>query len=138
MAGIGIQTTVQYRNQLGRFERLCDEAGAKSARAMVDFVAREAHSAAPVGPARGDYGRRPKLTSSISGVMTSSKAGVVRAETPHAGPQEMGAGPHPIPNAFGSGQTVMHPGNGPQPYLRPAIAKLAGRTFGILKRYYPV
>lgn len=30
-------------------------------------------------------------------------------------------GPYPIPNAFGWGITVMHPGNAPQPYLGPAF-----------------
>ena len=29
-------------------------------------------------------------------------------------------GPYPIPNAFGWGITVMHPGNDPKPYLAPA------------------
>ena len=33
---------------------------------------------------------------------------------------EFGTRPHPIPNAFGLGITVMHPGTDPQPYLRPA------------------
>lgn len=30
-------------------------------------------------------------------------------------------GPYPIPNAFGWGITVMHPGNAPQPYMGPAF-----------------
>ncbi|MCZ4497893.1 MAG: Bacteriophage HK97-gp10, putative tail-component [Marmoricola sp.] len=30
-------------------------------------------------------------------------------------------GPYPIPNAFGWGITVMHPGNAPKPYLGPAF-----------------
>jgi hypothetical protein len=33
---------------------------------------------------------------------------------------ELGTRPHPIPNAFGLGFTVMHPGTEAQPYLRPA------------------
>lgn len=35
--------------------------------------------------------------------------------------EEGTAGPYPIPNAFGWGITVMHPGNTPRPYLGPAF-----------------
>lgn len=31
------------------------------------------------------------------------------------------AGPYPIPNAFGRGDYVMHPGISPQPYMGPAF-----------------
>jgi len=36
---------------------------------------------------------------------------------------EYGTRPHPIPNAFGWGITVHHPGTEAQPYLRPAAYK---------------
>lgn len=39
----------------------------------------------------------------------------------HWAAQEYGARPHPIPNAFGRGFTVQHPGNAAQPYMRPAL-----------------
>ncbi len=48
-------------------------------------------------------------------------AGRIGAHADHAAAQELGAGPHPIPNAFGRGITVEHPGNQAQPYLRPAV-----------------
>lgn len=36
---------------------------------------------------------------------------------------EYGTRPHPIPNAFGHGVTVMHPGTDAQPFMRPAAYK---------------
>lgn len=46
----------------------------------------------------------------------------VGPEVSYGGYVEEGtAGPYPIPNAFGWGITVMHPGNSPQPYLAPAF-----------------
>lgn len=47
-------------------------------------------------------------------------AGTLYADTEYAAAVEQGSAPHEIPNAFGSGTTVMHPGGPAQPYLRPA------------------
>ncbi len=137
MAGFEARTTVQYRDRSGRFAKLLEAGDAGMARDMVETTARFAHEGAPVGPARADYDRREKLSGSIEHRMTSATAGVVHARAGHAGPQELGAGPHLIPNAFGSGQPVMHPGNAPQPYLRPALTKLRPLIPGMLKRWYP-
>lgn len=48
-------------------------------------------------------------------------AGQLVARVPHAAAVEMGSAPHDIPNAFGRGVTVHHPGGPAQPYLRPAV-----------------
>lgn len=137
MSGIEARMQVQFRNRLGQFAALCDAAGVSMARDMVETTAAFAHEEAPVGPGRHDYGRRPKLTSSIHGRMTSAKAGVVEAKTGHALPQELGAGPHLIPNAFGLGIDVMHPGNAPQPYLSPALRHLQPLLPAMLAKHYP-
>lgn len=137
MAGFTAKTTVQYRNNLGRFAKLIEHGSEGMARDMVETTADFAHEGAPVGPARSDYGRREKLSGSIEGHMTSATAGVVKAHAGHAGPQELGAGPHEIPNAFGSGHPVMHPGNAPQPYLRPALERLRPLIPGMLRKWYP-
>lgn len=42
------------------------------------------------------------------------------ADAEYAAAQELGAQPHTIPNAWGRGVPVEHPGNAAQPYLRPA------------------
>lgn len=47
-------------------------------------------------------------------------SGRLYANTDYAAAVELGSSAHEIPNAFGTGATVMHPGGPPQPYLRPA------------------
>lgn len=47
-------------------------------------------------------------------------AGTLHADTEYAAAVEMGSAPHDIPNAWGTGHTVRHPGGPAQPYLRPA------------------
>jgi hypothetical protein len=47
------------------------------------------------------------------------------------------AAPHWIPNAFGRGVPVLHPGNAAQPYVRPAIISMKGaKAIGIVKPFY--
>lgn len=48
-------------------------------------------------------------------------AGRIGFRADHAAPVEVGASPHEIPNAWGRGITVEHPGTKAQPYLRPAV-----------------
>lgn len=48
-------------------------------------------------------------------------AGTLFADTDYAAAVELGASPHEIPNAWGRGITVEHPGTKAQPYLRPAV-----------------
>lgn len=136
MAGITVKTNVQFRSNLGRFAALQGRNAEGAARDMVETAADLAYENAPVGPARKDYGRREKLTSSIEGRMTGRTTGVVEADAGHAAAIESGAAPHEIPNAFGSGQTVMHPGNEPQPYIRPVLAQLQPYLPGILRKWF--
>lgn len=134
---MAVSPEVRFRNNFGRFIGVCDEAGARAAQELVEATADIASDLAPVGPGRADYGRRPKLSGAIFPVMMSAKVGRVVARAGHALAQEYGAGPHWIPNAFGFGITVLHPGNGPQPYLRPAIRAVQPLVPGILERAYP-
>ncbi len=46
--------------------------------------------------------------------------GPTRAGMEYAAGIEMGNLPHTIPNAFGKGITVHHPGNAPMPFMEPA------------------
>lgn len=47
-------------------------------------------------------------------------AGTLSANQPYAAAVELGSEQHEIPNAWGTGRTVIHPGGPAQPYLRPA------------------
>jgi hypothetical protein len=46
--------------------------------------------------------------------------GQLFADTEYAAAVELGSEAHEIPNAWGTGRTVTHPGGPAQPYLRPA------------------
>lgn len=139
MAGYGFEVSNQIymRDNFGRFEAILDEAGVRTAAAMVEAAADDAADRAPVGPGRKDYGRRPKLNTVVIPVMTSPKVGVIVVRTGHGSSQEHGARPHWIPNAFGMGVPVLHPGNAAQPYVRPAILALRRKAIAIAKRFYP-
>lgn len=61
-----------------------------------------------------------RLVASIEGRITSDFDAEVGSPLDYAASVEMGARPHLIPHAFGRPGAVHHPGNPPQPYLRPA------------------
>jgi hypothetical protein len=48
------------------------------------------------------------------------EAGTLHADQDYAAAVELGSSEHEIPNAWGTGRTVLHPGGPAQPYLRPA------------------
>lgn len=137
MAGIHATTEVHLRDNFGAFIAACDAAATRSVQEAMVEGTRVARAMAPSGPARQDYGRRPKLKANIWGHMISSRSARIVATPGHALPQEKSAGPHPIPNAFGRGITVQHPGNAAQPYLRPALAAIARMLPPVMKRNYP-
>lgn len=92
-----------------------DEAFSKAERVVAKTafdIAGTAQTLAPVDT--GD------LKNSIGADVDSLHA-VIGPTVEYGGWVEEGTeGPYPIPNAFGWGITVMHPGNDPQPYLGPA------------------
>ena len=49
---------------------------------------------------------------------------------------ELGNPPHAIPNAFGSGKTVWHPGNPPKSFLRKALDTVSGQLNNIFNKEY--
>lgn len=62
------------------------------------------------------------LMGSISTDITDDGLGFeVGPTAEYGGYVEEGTAPHPIPDAFGWGITVMHPGTSPEPYLAPAF-----------------
>lgn len=132
-----VSTEIHFRDNSGRFAAMMAARGAAAARALVEATASEAAAKAPVGPGRRDYARRPKLSSSVEPVMTGAKVGVIVVRAGHGAAQEHGAAAHWIPNAFGSGVPVLHPGNAAQPYVRPAIISMKGaKAIGIVRPFY--
>lgn len=64
----------------------------------------------------------PRDTNDLARSIEAAPAlGRVYVGTDHWAPQEFGAAAHDIPNAFGWGITVRHPGNAAQPFMRPAL-----------------
>lgn len=132
-----VSAEFHFRDNFGRFMAACDAAGVRSAEEMGDLMERRARSLAPSGPARKDYGRRMKLRPSISTRHIDLKTVAIVAKAGHAGAIEEGAGPHMIPNAFGRGIPVLHPGNATQPYLMPAYDAVVSAWRTILDKNYP-
>lgn len=79
--------------------------------------AAEARQRAPI--------RSGKLASSIKGRVVAGGenlvVGFVEAEAPHAVFVEENTRAHDIPNAFGWGITVRHPGTTAQPFMAPSV-----------------
>jgi len=64
----------------------------------------------------------PRDTGELAGSgYVDHAAGRLGFRAAHAAAVEMGARPHEIPNAFGRGGSVEHPGTKAQPYMRPAV-----------------
>lgn len=61
----------------------------------------------------------------------------VHSGNDHAMPLETGARPHRIPNAFGWGITVWHPGNRPYRFFKTASDAFKGIFPGIVREHMP-
>lgn len=77
------------------------------------------------------YSKTRNLASSIRfDVNTAKGTAIIRADrrvASYANIVEIGAKPHPIPNAFGKGITVMHPGMKGKLYMRKAGYDIVNR-----------
>lgn len=91
---------------------LLEEYTADMVRRVVDRIYRKARELVPV-----DLG---DLKDSIT-PQTGKGTGMVFSTSPYALAIEFGNDAHPIPNSFGRGETLMHPGNAPHPFLAPAV-----------------
>jgi precorrin-6B methylase 2 len=127
---ITASTSIQMRDSIGRFQAILDRAAEASARDLTDKAVELAKRNAE------RFKKSGELEASI-GPVYQGKKGKVEATAPHAHSIEAGAIAHSIPNAFGRGQAVMHPGNQAQPYLEPVPKQLQPYADGILQRNYP-
>lgn len=150
---VAVSNRVAARSELGRFARACDDAATETVREAIKQGARMSKHLAPTGQKHDP--RTIPLKDSIEPKMLSSTSGVWSASARHALPIEFGAAPHVIPgnpflqffwdNAgrwwkpglYGPQDIVNHPGNAPQPYLRPAYEVVMGRVMQIAKSKYP-
>lgn len=121
-----LETKVSYRDDFGRFKALIEKAEEDALTESLREIARRARRNAPK-----DEGH---LRASIRSRKTGPKSGIVFATDDAALPQETGARPHPIPNAFGRGITVDHPGNPATRYLHRAMQGSAKRLLDALDR----
>lgn len=142
-----VSNKVVARNEFGRFTAACEKAGADTVRKAVIRGAMLSRQMAPVG-SKHDWRTIP-LRDSIEPHITSRTSGNWSASARHALPIEMGARPHPLPgnvtffwenmNRFWEPgeNTIDHPGNKADPYLRPAYNMVMKEIMTIAKQEYP-
>lgn len=144
---MGVSNRVVARNNLGRFISEIESGGEQAVRDAIEQGAALSRDLAPVG-VKPDK-RTVPLASSIETVMSSRTSGYWRSFARHALPIEFGARPHPLPGNVRffwmeegrwwkpGTNTINHPGNQAQPFLRPAYEAVMGRVMENVKRRYP-
>lgn len=144
---LAVSNRVIMRDNFGRFRRECELAMGETIKQAVEDGAQLSRDLAPVGHKRDP--RTTKLKDSITAVVVSRTQGYWQASARHALAQELGAAPHEIPGEVHffweregrwwepGTNTINHPGNAAQPYLRPAYQAIMNRIMSIAKRYYP-
>lgn len=141
-----VRTHVQAKNSLGQFMSKLDAA---TRLAMLEAAAEGAEISrdlAPEGPPQ-PWKRQVKLKDSIWVDASYGSGAAWGSIAPHGKAIEKGASDHPIVGnpylkfyASGIGRqitvrSVNHPGNAPQPYLRPAAAIISKRMAEFIRRY---
>lgn len=160
MAGMGIAVSnrVTARNDIGRFIRECELAGERTIERAVEEGANISRAEAPIGHKHDE--RTIPLNQSIRTRMRGRTSGEWYSTARHALPIEFGAAPHEIVGSPGlkfyweaAGRmfvpaeiyyhqpglvtVVNHPGNAPQPFLRPAYEAVMSKIMAIAKTEYP-
>lgn len=144
---IAVSTRVIARDAIGQFIAECERAATESVEEIVRDGEKLAKDFAPVG-----HKRDPRTVTLRAGMfhrMLSATSGEFGCRARHALPIELSAVPHDITgnvsffwDAMGrpwipGKNTIRHPGNAAQPYLRPAYAAVSGRAISIMQRHYP-
>lgn len=117
-----------HRDESGRFLSEVHAGAVRSAFELAQQIADMARIFAPR--------RRGILAASIR-VFSFGTRGEAVADAPWAAPQEEGAVPHPIPNAFGWGITVMHPGNPAVHYMLRGGRAVAQHSDAVIRANMP-
>lgn len=136
MAGVGISTRVQWRDEFGRFAQALNVGAQRSQKEASDVGATVA------------AGLAPKRSGFLAGTIRSTGAGFV-ATAGYAAAQEKGAGPHLIGTNFGATLVneaegfgpvlgpVVHPGNPATHFMRDALRIVNQRIMGIIRSNMP-
>lgn len=146
MARVPLTMTVNHRNRWGQFAAHYEHSGEQTVKDAIEEGARLSRTLAPVGTKHDP--RTTPLRQSIETEMTSRTRGGWLSRARHARPIEYGAAPHPITAAVrfwwenagrmwvpGDGW-INHPGNRPQPFMRPAYEMVKRRMTDIARRNY--
>lgn len=83
----------------------------------------------PVGEGPPEGGVRLRDNHEIEGPDPQAHSITIVNNKRYTAPVHEGSRPHAIPNAFGRGVTVMHPGNKANPWMRRALDRLAEANF---------
>lgn len=146
MARMPVHMTVNARNDYGRFVAHYEHAAEQTVRDAIEEGARLSRTLAPRG-SKPDPRTIP-LANSIETEMTSKTRGRWVARARHAAAVEFGGRPHLITAAVsffwenagrwwhpGEG-FINHPGNRPQPYMRPAYDVVRRRMSELARKNY--
>lgn len=146
-------TRVIARSSIGRFIAECELAAHDTVEKAIDRGAQLSRDFAPVG--RDHDPRSIPIVASIKSKMLGSTSGHWYATARHAPFQEFGAGPHImignpgfqffwesegkwwVPGLYGTPDVIHHPGNAPQPFMRPAYDIISREIIQIAKGEYP-
>jgi hypothetical protein len=145
--GIAVSNRVIARNGIGRFIAACEDAGHDTVEILIERGATASKGMAPV--------RSGRLKGSIESHMTGATSGVWQADAPYAMFQEEGTSAHTmigspffrffwetrgrmwVPGLYGIPDVIDHPGNKPQPFLRPAYEMIMAQAMAVAKSQYP-
>jgi hypothetical protein len=146
MGDIAVSAKVIARDEFGRFIEACRIGGTETMRDISEKGAQLSRELAPIGKKPDPRG--PRIVDSITSYYTSTTAHW-QAATPWAIDQELGAGAHEIPGNVSffweregrmwhpGDNTIHHPGNRPQPYLRPSYQAMMAQCLAIARTHYP-
>jgi hypothetical protein len=144
---VAVSSRVIARNNLGQFIRACQRAATETVEEAIKEGEDLAKGLAPTG-----HKADPRTVTLRAGMyhrMLSATSGEFGCKARHALPQEFGAVPHDITgqvsfwwDAMGrpwipGSNTIRHPGNAAQPYLRPAYSAVMARVMSIAAAKYP-
>lgn len=155
---VAVSNQVAIRSSMGRFIAECRQGARDTVTELLEDGADLSRQMAPEGPKNDP--RTPALSDSIVVERLSATKGRWVATARHALPQEFGAAPHIIAGnphlrffweakgrMFVSAEDfygvpglvtiVNHPGNEPQPYLRPAYKQIMAKAMQIARKHYP-
>lgn len=144
---VAFSNRVVVRNNLGRFIADCEGAATRTVKRAVEEGEALSKELAPTG-VKHDH-RTVTLREGMFSEVLSRTSGRWGCAARHALAIELGAGPHPISGRVKffweeegrwwtpGDNTINHPGNAAQPYLRPAYKVIARRAIEIAAEEYP-